>query len=171
MTFPRASTSSCHSRDSTAVDPQSAFSSPNLAQEHIGQRPSTEHGDCEPQDPSVSSGSSMSSKRDGHQERYGWPRLAEIMADVPAFAAFPRYRDLNLRNLLYYKAQIDSLKMRILKQEEEQTLELERFDIIADEQLVEPDSVKKYRQMLTDLRKLLSGYSKYTVKTGSSVIN
>ena len=93
------------------------------------------------------------------------------MADVPAFAAFPRYRDLNLRNLLYYKAQIDNLKMKILKQEEEQTLELERFDIIADEELVEPDSVKEYRQMLTDLRKLLSGYSKYTVKTSSLVIN
>ena len=93
------------------------------------------------------------------------------MADIPAFAAFPRYRDLNIRNLLYYKAQIDSLKMKILKQEEEQTLELERFDIIADEQLVEPDSVKEYRQMLTDLRKLLSGYSKYTVKTSSLVIN
>jgi hypothetical protein len=170
MAFPRASTSSYQSRDSTAVDPESAFSSPNLAQGHIEQQPSTEHGNCEFRDPTVSSGSSMSSKKDEHRERYGWPRLAEIMADVPEFAAFPRYRDLNLRNLLYYKAQIDSLKIKILRQEEEQTLRLERFDIIANEHLVEPDSVKTYRQMLIDLRTLLSGYSKYTVKTSTLAI-
>jgi hypothetical protein len=94
------------------------------------------------------------------------------MAEVPEFAAFPRYRDLNLRNLLYYKAQIDNLKMKILTQEEEQTLELERFDIIANEHnLEEPESVKNYRQMIIDLRALLSGYSKLNVRTCTLVIH
>ena len=114
----------------------------------------------------------MSSKRDEYRERTGWPRLAEIMADVPEFAAFPRYRDLNLRNLLFYKAQIDNLKLKIIRQEEEQTLNLERFDIIANENNPkEHISVKAYRRMLTDLRVLLSGYSKSTVKTGTLLIH
>ena len=172
MAFPRASTSSYQSKDSTAIDPESAFSSPNLAQKNIGQRPSTEHGNCESRDPPVSSGSSVSSKRDEYRERYGWPRLAEIMADIPEFAAFPRYRDLNLINLLYYKAQIDNLKMKLLRQEEEQKLNLERFDHIANENNpTEHISVKTYRQMLTDLRVLLSGYSKSTLETSALLIH
>ena len=77
------------------------------------------------------------------------------MEKVPEFAAFPRYRDMNVRNLLYYKAQIDNLRIKILKQEEETTLEMERYDEIADE----ADSA--YHMMLMEMRQLLKDYSMF----------
>lgn len=158
MVLPRASMSSARSVSSTAVDPQSALSSPKVVQHSVEQWPSAEHRTYESQSTKASSSPSITSERYIPQNRYGWPRLAEIMADVPEFAAFPRYRELNIKSLLYYKAQIENIRVKMLKQEEETSLQLERFDEIADE----ADST--YHHMLLELRLLLKGYSMSLLK-------
>lgn len=94
------------------------------------------------------------------KDRSGWPRLAEIMAEVPEFAAFPRYRDLNIKSLLYYKAQLDVLQEKIMEKEEDQTLEPERYDMIA--QGHSPD----YHKLLLEARDLLEGYSRSPLPFG-----
>ncbi|KAF2998308.1 hypothetical protein E8E13_007575 [Curvularia kusanoi] len=69
-------------------------------------------------------------------------------------------RDLNTRNLLYFKAQIDALQIRILEQEEEQGLQMERYDTIAKHH--NPDKKKQnhvYHSLLMDMRELLADYN------------
>jgi len=40
----------------------------------------------------------------------GWHALAQLMANTPDFAAFPRFRDLNIKSLLYYQAELTKLR-------------------------------------------------------------
>ena len=40
----------------------------------------------------------------------GWPLLAQAMADVPALESFSRFRELNIRSLLYYHVQLHHLQ-------------------------------------------------------------
>ncbi|KAM7197146.1 hypothetical protein V8F33_005805 [Rhypophila sp. PSN 637] len=40
----------------------------------------------------------------------GWPQLAKLMDDVPAFAAFPRFQDANIKILLSYQVEIAHLQ-------------------------------------------------------------
>ncbi|KAF2634167.1 hypothetical protein P280DRAFT_464076 [Massarina eburnea CBS 473.64] len=43
----------------------------------------------------------------------GWPKLAQTMATTPEFAAFPRFRDLNAKSLLYYQCQLTNLQSKL----------------------------------------------------------
>ncbi|KAF1354387.1 hypothetical protein EJ07DRAFT_158541 [Lizonia empirigonia] len=161
MASPRLSTSTGQSNDTTAIDPHSTRPSPKLGDEFEGQRDSSAGGTCLSRSATVSSVSSLAESISTPYEpkdRSGWPRLAEIMADVPEFAAFPRYRDLNIKTLLYYKVQLDVLQEKIMKKEEEQTLEPERYDMIA--QGHSPD----YHVLLLEARDLLEGYNKALVQ-------
>ncbi len=36
----------------------------------------------------------------------GWPALAQVMARAHNFESFPRFRELNVKNLLYYQVEI-----------------------------------------------------------------
>jgi len=47
----------------------------------------------------------------------GWPLLARLIEKQPEFEAFPRFRELNVKNLLYYQVELDYLGER-LKDEE-----------------------------------------------------
>lgn len=40
----------------------------------------------------------------------GWPRLAELMAMKPGLESFSRFRELNVKNLLYYQVQLAALE-------------------------------------------------------------
>ncbi|KAM7215389.1 putative isoleucyl-tRNA synthetase [Rhypophila decipiens] len=40
----------------------------------------------------------------------GWPLLAELMAQNPAFEGFARFRSLNVKNLLYYQVELTKLE-------------------------------------------------------------
>lgn len=43
----------------------------------------------------------------------GWPSLAKEMAEVPQFEAFSRFRELNIKNLLYYQVEIACLETKL----------------------------------------------------------
>ena len=47
----------------------------------------------------------------------GWPQLSVLMAKTPDFAAFPRFRDLNIKSLLYYQVQLEQLRKKLHEQE------------------------------------------------------
>ncbi|KAH6615385.1 heterokaryon incompatibility protein-domain-containing protein [Boeremia exigua] len=87
------------------------------------------------------------------KDRPGWPRLAEVMSKVPEFAAFPRFRELNMKNLLYYQVELELLHHQIEMQELDESLNIERYDTI----------VKKgnsaYHDSLIKLRGLLREYN------------
>ena len=43
----------------------------------------------------------------------GWPQLAQLMAQTPDFAAFPRFRDLQVKSLLYYQCELSTLRKKL----------------------------------------------------------
>lgn len=47
----------------------------------------------------------------------GWPRVSMFMAKKPHFASFARFSDLNVKSLLYYQAQLTSLRKQLHIQE------------------------------------------------------
>ncbi|CZR59927.1 uncharacterized protein PAC_09822 [Phialocephala subalpina] len=44
---------------------------------------------------------------------HGWPSLSQLMANTPDFAAFARFRDLNVKSLLYYQAELTDLRTKL----------------------------------------------------------
>jgi len=93
----------------------------------------------------------------------GWPRVALLMAKTPDFAAFSRFRDLNVKNLLYYQAQLTRLRRKLHEQE---------YDDVRDRG--EDDEVRKYAnradflmtaegsaqlKLVVEIRGLLKAYS------------
>ncbi|KAJ8107113.1 hypothetical protein OPT61_g9089 [Boeremia exigua] len=159
MASPRPSGSSARSSETTAIDFDSPRPSPTMAENFEERRDS-----CGPQSPlprstaqsSVSSLARSLTAPYQPKHRHGWPRLADIMAEVPSFAAFPRFRDLNMRNLLFFKVQLDILREDILKMEEEQTLDIQRYDTIVSG---DTPAGQKYQQMLLEMRELLKCYN------------
>lgn len=49
----------------------------------------------------------------------GWPLLAKIMAGKPDLEAFPSFTDLNIKSLLYYQAELISLRRKLHEAEYE----------------------------------------------------
>jgi hypothetical protein len=47
----------------------------------------------------------------------GWPNVAMLMAKTPDFASFSRFRDLNIKSLLYYQAELTKLRKKLHEQE------------------------------------------------------
>ncbi|KAK0703019.1 hypothetical protein B0T26DRAFT_756609 [Lasiosphaeria miniovina] len=48
----------------------------------------------------------------------GWPRLAELMAMNPGLESFARFRELNIKNLLYYQVELARLSKDLEEAEE-----------------------------------------------------
>jgi hypothetical protein len=41
---------------------------------------------------------------------HGWPALATVMGNCRDFEAFPRFRDFNIKSLLYYQCELSALR-------------------------------------------------------------
>jgi hypothetical protein len=48
---------------------------------------------------------------------HGWPQLTELMVKNPGFESFQTFRDLNIKSLLYYQAELCSLRKQLHKLE------------------------------------------------------
>ncbi|PMD50099.1 uncharacterized protein K444DRAFT_637527 [Hyaloscypha bicolor E] len=44
---------------------------------------------------------------------HGWPALVKLMAESPGFESFQVFRDLNIKSLLYYQAELVSLREKL----------------------------------------------------------
>lgn len=157
MPSPRQSTSSGHSCDATVIGNGSIPPSPSKVMGHGAPRMS--FGDTAARPRSTRTASLRSSQANDDDDyvpgpRHGWPRLAEKMAKVPEFAAFPRFKDLNVKSLLFYQVQLKSIRLKILRMEEEEGNNMERYDHLVD------DVDSAYHNLLLQLRSLLREYSK-----------
>ena len=152
----RRYTSSEQSSDSTANNPWSAQQSPKMTDgsaerntsfdDSISQPPSSAENSCPLHD--------VRQKRYAPKDRRGWPSLAHVMSGVPEYAAFSRFTELNIKNLLYYQAELDILRQEIALHEEETTLNVRCY-----RHLVE-DADSCYHGLLIKNRRLLREYSK-----------
>jgi len=98
-----------------------------------------------------------------HDALPGWPQLAEVMAKTPDFAAFPRFRDLHIKSLLYYQVELTKLRNKLRDQEYEDNGTAgdagdfaERADFLVDED--NQDSAQF--TIIKDIRRVLKEYSK-----------
>jgi hypothetical protein len=99
-----------------------------------------------------------------HDALPGWPQLAEVMAKTPDFAAFPRFRDLNIKSLLYYQVELTILRDKLHHQEYKDSGEsgesgpfAERADFLVDVDNQESPQFK----IIKDIRRVLKEYSEY----------
>jgi hypothetical protein len=44
-----------------------------------------------------------------NKDSLGWPRVAKLMADTPDIESFSRFREMNVKNLLYYQVELTVL--------------------------------------------------------------
>ena len=87
----------------------------------------------------------------------GWPRVALLMAKTPDFAAFSRFRDLNVKSLLYYQAQLTTLRFQLHKAEYKDLRRGENHAARAD--IMMDDAKSEQFQIMTEIRKVLREYS------------
>ena len=113
MTISRSSVKSSRSsgESNTICNPNSAITTPNSL-EFPNQEPcvntnSIQNDGVEENDP----------EDDLEQPVPGWPKVALLMAQTPDFASFSRFRDLNVKSLLYYQAELTSIRKSLHKQE------------------------------------------------------
>lgn len=93
----------------------------------------------------------------------GWPQLTTMMAKTPEFAAFSRFRELNIKSLLYYQSQLTHLERDLRRAEYrdsrrtrgERSKFAQRIDY-----LMGYKTSKQYR-LITEIRQVLREYSKF----------
>ncbi|KAJ4304772.1 hypothetical protein N0V90_000300 [Kalmusia sp. IMI 367209] len=88
----------------------------------------------------------------------GWPQLAQLMAKTPDFAAFPRFRDLNVKSLLYYQCELNSLQEKLHRLEYADKANGKDFATDADELIDEGTASEQFRTM-QKIRKVLKEYN------------
>ncbi|KAM7214659.1 putative isoleucyl-tRNA synthetase [Rhypophila decipiens] len=91
----------------------------------------------------------------------GWPKLAKLMDDVPALAAFPRFQDANIKILLSYQVEIAHLQALLKLQEQTDrsvpTVENE-FHSFPDKMFELPGYSQ--RELIEKLRKCVHQYNR-----------
>ena len=96
----------------------------------------------------------------------GWPQVALLMAKTPDFAAFSRFRDLNIKSLLYYQAQLTTLRKDLHKREYADQRgtdqEAAKFASRADFLMTTEGSAQF--KLIKEIREVLKEYSKLTTK-------
>ena len=100
---------------------------------------------------------------------HGWPVLAKLIAETPEFESFSRFRELNVKNLLYYQVELAYLERKLKKYEEEDSgrrgqpeAEYAKCAHKMIERQEEPLGPKSHRQwkVVLKIRNVLKEYSK-----------
>jgi hypothetical protein len=113
----------------------------------------------------MSTGSSQPPRKWDDSPVPGWPQLAVLMAKTPDFAAFSRFRDLNIKSLLYYQVQLILLRKELQNKEstdaasdpdEDPALFAQRVDFLVEASGEE----RKQFEIVEKMRKVLKEYSK-----------
>jgi hypothetical protein len=100
----------------------------------------------------------------------GWPMVTKLITDVPDFEAFPTFKALNIKSLLYYQAELDDIQRRLHKLEyednilgerrglEDAQVWGERADYIMACEYEDPAHRKQW-DLIQRMRKVLKAYS------------
>jgi len=110
-------------------------------------------------------------KKDLRSPVPGWPKVALQMSDTPDFAAFSRFRTLNIKSLLYYQAEITKLQKKLHEQEwddyrlgDEDARDYAAYANFLADSAKYGDGVQW--KLVKDLRVLLKEYSKPITSNG-----
>ena len=94
----------------------------------------------------------------------GWPLLAKKMIDTPEFEAVSRFRQLNMKNLLYFQVELADLEEELTKSEQNDNKSGEEYCKYADRLVLcqlETDSSRRTQwDLVIKIRNLLKEYSK-----------
>jgi len=103
-------------------------------------------------------------KKDLDNPVEGWPRVALLMAKTPDFAAFSRFRDLNVKSLLYYQAQLFTLRRKLHEQEYDDSRNTDEdednSDFASRADFLMTAEGSEQLKLITEIRRLLKEYSK-----------
>jgi hypothetical protein len=99
----------------------------------------------------------------------GWPALAARMAATPEFASFSRFRELNIKSLLYYQAELEELQKKLHEIELKDFRQGDHWTgtyymsanrlVTSDWEPDEPEENKKQWKLVKRIRVLLKQYS------------
>lgn len=119
----------------------------------------------------MSSGSSQHEEVLLDKPVQGWPRLAVYMSKTPYTVAFSRFGDLNVKNLLYYQAQLTRLRFELYEMEHrdfngdgeydntDDRDDARAFASRADILMMSPES--KQFKLVMEIRLILKEYSEF----------
>ncbi|KAI8623903.1 hypothetical protein F5Y19DRAFT_343177 [Xylariaceae sp. FL1651] len=109
--------------------------------------------------PRTGSDDSRAEKGEPHPPRNeGWPLLAELMVKRPDFEAFSRFRELNVKNLLYYQVQLEQLR-NSLRNMEERIYKNPSYEYLKDAGNFIDNPDQPYWELVEKLRRLLREYN------------
>lgn len=98
----------------------------------------------------------------------GWPTIAKLMAVRPEFESYSRFRELNVKNLLYYQVELAELREELKELEliDWQKRELsdagkfaKRADYLIASPTLESSKDRKQWKVVVKIRKLLKQYN------------
>jgi len=116
----------------------------------------------------------LAKKSDDAPPEAGWPRLARELTETLCFESFCRFRELNVKNLLYYQAEIAEMEVKLRKFEKEDWAKSDGFygrnpsimlqakdekNASVDEENASVDEESQSKLVL-EIRKRLKQYSK-----------
>jgi len=118
-------------------------------------------------------GSTSPTQRDDQQAeeklRRGWLRLAQVLAETPCCESFPRFRELNVKNLVYFQVELAVLQSRLHKIElDDKQNKRPRVDyarnaesmlFVSPEDAADPETTRQ-RETVYEIRRLLKEYSR-----------
>lgn len=113
----------------------------------------------------TSSGSSSSSDDDDEADVspdsiQGWPQLAQLMAQTPDLAAFPRFRDLQVKSLLYYQCELQVLRRKLHLLEYKDSADDKGYNQWADDLMKHGNKSKQFK-LIEQIRVVLKKYSTF----------
>jgi len=94
----------------------------------------------------------------------GWPCLAHIMAQKPHLESFCRFRELNVKNLLYYQVEIAEMETKLRFVEINDAAKKRTYANEANTMFLLPENSSReeieQRDLVLEIRKRLREYSK-----------
>ena len=99
----------------------------------------------------------------------GYPELAKQIVDYPDFEAFQSFKDLSIKSLLYYQAELDDIRRDLHNSEwkDFRTSEGREYCVRADHLLQTGDSedecAKRQFTLITKMRRVMKDYRAYNV--------
>lgn len=112
--------------------------------------------------------------RDLNVPLLGWPRVAKQIADIPDFEAFSSFNDLQIKSLLYYQAELTSLRKELHAAEyadarsgdEDASLLARDLDYLFAYQDKKDSKLCKQWPLIVRIREVLKEYSRSIPRSG-----
>jgi hypothetical protein len=104
----------------------------------------------------------------------GWPIVTKVIVENPGLEAFPSFRDLNIKSLLYYQGELDQLRTELQKQEWDDDNIRPRFQDVELNPAAEVEHLllckhldnRKQLDLITEIREVLNKYSTFSLIFG-----